>query len=361
MAFYIDGTLPDDQTLSLSLDRWQELMTNICECSFNGVRREDTGECCYCKEIWTQSDRNALATVIGQAEEMREAELGYHLSPKYLVDELNPFVRPLILKRKFLVSIGVRATTDIALSTPITLSVGGVINDPVTLVIPTTVTVPGEIKVYYAGTTTAITPSSVKIAGGNATIKIPRCRLLKMENVTDCEPFPNYIDDANFVTTVDVKRVYTNTTVGNDLVWDNDCCPVCDDTIAETTQSLYSKIDNSRLSIVQWKLGHYASGAWHSDCCFTKSCAPGHIRTSYLSGRQSSISTEMRTAALAHTLLPALVPNRLELCSGCWKFDMENTKTLTPYGNKNGAVAAWLADSRAKIGYGGKSPKGRQY
>jgi hypothetical protein len=32
---------------------------------------------------------------------------------------------------------------------------------------------------------------------------------------------------------------------------------------------------------------------------------------------------------------------------------------MTPYGNKVGALNAWLTDSRSKIGMGGKFPRSR--
>lgn len=358
MARITEGILPDEQTLSVTLDRWQELM-RICPSAFNGLERTDGVECCDCDAIWRQSDRDALAIAIGQAEEMREQELGYHLSPKYIDDEEYSYKNPIILRRKHLVAIGSKKCDTVALSVPIVLSVAGVINDPVTAVVPTTVTDSSEIHIFYPGEDVEIRPQSVVISGGNATITIIRARLISWAAAnSNCDPAPRYDDDANFITTIDVKRCYTDLSDGAFLVWEGQCCSSCDFT--ELTQQLYPTITNPRLAIFTWKVGTYSAGVWTPVCCFSHACCPNAIRVSYLSGRKSSVATEIQTIRLAHTLLPNIIPDRINLCSGCWKEDRVMSESMiTPYGNMAGAIMAWSADSRAKIGYGGKTPRSR--
>lgn len=130
MARMTAGILPDDQNLHLTLDRWQELL-RICPSAFNGLLRTDGGECCDCDAVWKQSDRDGLAIALAQAEEMREQELGYHLSPKYTDDEELPYGQPFLLKKKHLIEIGSGKCDDIQSGVALTLSNGGgVINDP---------------------------------------------------------------------------------------------------------------------------------------------------------------------------------------------------------------------------------------
>jgi hypothetical protein len=71
------------------------------------------------------------------------------------------------------------------------------------------------------------------------------------------------------------------------------------------------------------------------------------------------VATQMQTIMLAHTLLPKYVPNAADICNGCWQAHREKGEIITPYGNSVGAIEAWMADSRAKIGYGGKTPRVR--
>lgn len=356
MAHPTPGILPDDQTLSVTLDRYQELM-RICICAFNGIARDPAEECCDCKQIWRQSDLDALAIALGQAEEMRERELGYFIAPKYIEDEEYEVECPLILDKKFIIEVGSKAVTVIGVMA-ITLSdIGGII-DPTISTIATTVTVESEIHVYFHGTDIEITPTDVSIAGGVVTITIPRCRLLDPDIDTNCTE-PDYDDDANFVDSVDVKRVYTDPGDGLFKVWDSSCCD-CTTAITETTDLQYAKIENKRLSIInKYFRASYSGGVWTRQCCSSLNCRPAFLRISYLSGRRSSVATEMETIMLAHVLLPKYVPDRLNLCAGCWQAHREKGDIATPYGNSVGAIEAWMADSRSKIGYGGKTPRVR--
>lgn len=359
MARITAGILPDSQNLYLTLDRWQELM-RICPSAFNGLERTDGVECCDCDAIWKQSDRDALAMALAQAEEMRERELGYHLAPKYVVGEEHDYERPIVLNKKHLISIGSEACVDIALSVPITLSAMGVINDPVIVAVATTVTDTSEIKVYYPGEDVEIKPSKITIAAGVATIEIMRARLMTWEaSNSNCDPAPRYDDDANFITEIDIKRCYLDKSDGAFSIWvGGNCCANCDFT--ELTQQLYTRIEDNRIATYTWKFGTYdvLTDTW-SVATPQHACRPSKIKTSYLSGRRSSVSTEIETIRLAHTLLSTIIPDRLNLCSGCWKEDMTDSKVMTPYGIKQGAYSAWMSDSRAKVGFGYKIPRMR--
>jgi hypothetical protein len=343
--------LPGDQELSLTLDRYQELM-NICCSAFNGLLRDDGVECCICNAIWTQSDRYAMTIAIGMAEEMREQELGYHLSPKYDTDDF-PYSFPLIIDKKHLVTIGLQTITNISLGVSLLLSAGGVIIDPVVITVATTVTDPSEIIVTYHNSTIQIHPSSITISGGIATITIPRCRLVDPDVQSNCDPPLRYDDDDNFITEVDVKRLWYDTTQGAEYVWFGDQCGLPPPTLTEYTQAAYARIEDYRRSIVKM---------YPLNGVFTYCTQPNYIRVHYVSGRRNSVRTEMETARLAHTLLPTIIPERLDLCSGCWKGDqlVDEKFGPSPYGHLVGASAAWLSDSRAKVGQGGKFPSMRR-
>lgn len=359
MARYTDGTLPEGQELRLTLDRYQEIMRiNVAPYAFNGIYNPNEENCYPCVSIWRQYDRDALAEVIAQAEEMREAELNYNLAPAYTYYyEEQEYTFPTVLAKKHFIEIGTPSVDDIQLGVALTLSVLGVPNDPIVITVPTTVTATDEICVYYPGEDVQIHPSKVVIAGGIATITIPRYRLLDPD--IDCDEVPNWDDDSKFLTTVDVKRCYNDPQAAF-FVWFGDCNILCMQSFTETTQDAYARILDKRRSIIELYPATYSGGSYTS-AKFSKCCTPCRTRVNYKSGRQRSMSTELLTARLAHTLLSDFVPYASDPCSQCYRDDKmpDPSKLITPYGTASGAIKAWMADSRAKVGAGGKFPSMR--
>lgn len=357
-----------DYELGLTLDRYQELV-RIPINAFNGINKPIEATCQDCAYIWKQTDRDAMAIAIAQAEERRIEELGYFPYPQYSTEDLD-YQLPLILKRKHLVAVGSKACTLLSAGVAITLRTAGVINDPVTILVATTVTDPNEITIRYPGEEVDIRPSKVSISGGIATIQIPRARILDPDVDTNCDPAPDYTTDANFLTSVDVYRCYTDPNIGAYLYWKDVSCILpspftcyCDSgfaTFNDITQQAYPDIRNNRLAIVNIYPGSYSGGVWTPETA-TKCRKPWKVRVTYLSGRQRSVLTEMSTARLAHTILPELIPDRLVLCTSCWQFDqvVDKGAPITPYGSARAAIKVWMSDSRQKIGQGGKFPSMR--
>jgi hypothetical protein len=288
---------------------------------------------------------------LAQAEEMRERELSYHISPKYKMFEL-PYANPIVLDRKYLTKLGKLTVADISLSTVLNLGTEPAVNDPVIITFSTTLTDAAEIKVYYPGEDYNISPSHISISGGIATIKIPRSRLVKPELLDDRDDHLYYADNDNFLDIVDIKRVYYDTTNRGEFVWILSCDVT---TLEEQTQSLYTHILNNRLSAVQIYPATYASGSWTKNA-FTQCIDPDFVRLYALTGREQSIYTDMLTIRLAHTLMPNS-PCSCPTVHQYWEDDITQTEIYTPYGNSRGAVNAWSMDARAKVGQGGKFPR----
>jgi len=368
----ISDDLLEGALLGLVLDRYQELM-RIPIAAFNGLLKVDEAPCNDCAYIWKQTDRDALAIAIQQAEEMRIAELGYFPYPMYTSETVN-YVFPLILARKHLVAVGSKLCTMLQAGVALTLGAEATPNDPVVIAVLTTATDPNEIRVYYPGEDVEIRASSVSISGGVATIRIPRSRLVDPAVDTNCDPPPNYYENDNFLTTVDVKRCITDPSTGAMFYWwGNGNCPVfpvsmvgcCTNlhqlaSFVQNSQLAFPDIVNNRLAIVKLYPGSYAAGTWTA-ASFSNCVKPDKVVVNYLSGRTRSVMTEMNTIRLAHTILPFLIPDRLDLCAGCWKDDNITDKDapITPYGTSRSAIKVWMFDSRAKIGQGGKFPSMR--
>lgn len=335
------------QQAGLSIDRYQELL-NLPIAAFNGLNKPDEVPVYQCASIWRQRNRDNLARYLLIAEEKREQELGYYVAPKYIENEEYSVANPLILSKKNLIAIGKRTVTSIQSGYAITYRTGGVIIDPVIVTIPTSLTTTSGIYVCHSDDT-PITPSSIVITGGNLVIKIPRSRLVKPELKDDREDPLQYDDDDNFVVTVDVKLTTYDADEGLKYV------KFGTDFAEEVTDGKFL-IKNYRLSIIEVNLEEIlCSVSGFLDC---SSSSNPIIRVSYVSGRQNSVMTEMQTLRLAHCLMP-FEPCSCEAAHQYWRDDVtENPQNIiTPYGNKSGAVEAWVADSRSKVGQGGKFPR----
>jgi len=220
-----EGVLTGTVELSLVLDRYQQLM-GLPINAFNGLNLPTEVPRFECSTIWRQSDRDYLATYIAVAEEMREQELGYHLSPKYIVDEEHDYGIPALLDRKHLIECGVKTTSTIEAGVALDLgpafpSAADPPNDPVVVTVTTSVST-SEIVVFYPGEDVEIRPSKVSAFGGVATIEIPRARLVDNDYNDDREDPLDYYNNDYFLTTVDVKRVYTDTGSGISIVWSSE-------------------------------------------------------------------------------------------------------------------------------------------
>lgn len=335
------------QQTGLTLDRYQELL-GLPIAAFNGLNKPGEFPEYACTTIWSQFNRDNLARYLAIAEEKREQELGYFIAPKYIENEeyditLNPF----LLNKKHLISVGEKVTTTIDDDVAITHRTGGVINDPVVLTVATTLTSYSSVVVYYVDEEVPIHPSSISITSGVLTISIPRSRLVKPEKNLNYEDPLQYDDDDNFVTSVDVKSVTYDATKGVHYV-------SFGENFAETVTATTALVKNARLSAIEIDMSNINCTIGFSEC--SRSSNP-IFRISYLSGRQNSVMTEIQTLRLAHCLMP-FDPCACEASQQYWRDDVtENPQSIiTPYGSKSGAVEAWVADSRAKVGQGGKFP-----
>jgi hypothetical protein len=336
------------QQTGLTLDRYQELLS-LPIAAFNGLNKPGEVPVYSCTTIWRQSNRDNLARYLAIAEEKREQELGYFIAPKYIESEEYPITTPLVLNKKHLISVGLKTVTDIQIAATIThRDIGGNIIDPVVLTIATALVVPtSDIVVYYPGELVPIHPSYIGLSAGVLTIKIPRSRLVLPSLNDDREDPLQYDDDTNLLKTVDVKYVSYDATEGVHYI-------TFGDAFAETPTAGAALIKSERLSIIDLDIYNLLCVIGFAACSDSSKAV---VRVSYLSGRQESVMTEMQTLRLAHCLMP-FEPCSCDAEHRYWSDDVEENPNsiITPYGSKSGAVDAWVADSRAKVGQGGKFP-----
>jgi hypothetical protein len=334
--------LGNNAKLSLTLDRYQELM-RIPVAEFNGLNKPGDPVTHACTSIWKQRDRDILARYLNMAEEMRENEINHFLSMQYTEAKLYDYGFPLILNNAFIAQIGTQNISVIELEYEIDYTVET--GSDITIALSTDVTDTDEVKVYYKGEDVEIHPTSITIYGGNLTIIIPRARLLDPTLDTNAEDPLQYATDGNFVTEIDIKRVYYVESTAAEFVWRDTT------TGNELTQAARPIITDEDLGIVECYPATYASG-WTLQN-FMYSTEPWKIRLSFVSGKMSERSNIL-TARLAHTLMP-FSPQDCEAVRQYWTKDneMHPSKVTTPYGTAYGAVEAWVFDSRFKSGGGG--------
>lgn len=202
--------------------------------------------------------RDELAQLIASAESDIELALGYHLLPDWTVDEWRATPRPyrpelynlngrdvrgqsirVHAQWGYFISGGVRASTLVAADAPVTYS-----NTfpPATYPNQATVSVtvdagqdPQEIHVYYpdqgGDPRYEIRPVQVSIVGTTATITFRRemavvLTLLESLDVEAVRAVDGTVD-ANFLTAVDVFRVYNDPSTQATLQWSPPYCASC--------------------------------------------------------------------------------------------------------------------------------------
>ena len=329
-------------------------------CAFNGVNRPSENQDSFCSEIVSQQQRDDLAKFLLQAEEMREEELGYFVAPKWHTEEQNVACdNPFLLEKKHLIEVG--WPTWSAIEEDVALDYGtppfdttNEPTDPVVITITTSVST-SNIVVTYPDEKVEIKPSSISASGGVVTIQIPRCRLVKKEYCVNRDSAIPYYETDYFLETVDVWCFYADPESGAEFKWvqtpcDTDCVPNC-----QTACAVISGEMAYEISQVYLYPASYSSGTWTRTNCWSYSTMPTSARITYRSGKQNSIHTELLTIHLAHTLMP-YAPCECDIVRQRWEADFQLMDQFSPYGSRRGALDAWMADSRAKVGQGGMFP-----
>lgn len=297
-----------------------------------------------CSPIWSKQNRDLMQQYLLEAQEEIEQVVGYPLTPRWFANEQQYYSYPVKTRWGKVIEAGVKATTDISLGVVVDHTADPAVIGPVV----TTVTDEDEIFVYHPGTDIEIVPSAVTISGGNVTIQIPRCRMVKTALVDNDGNGLDYDDTSNFEATVDIKRVYNDASTNATLVWPHRCGASCAaNGCSEYTQTACMYIRNSETGAIDVQPATYSDGTWTGT---TVSCCNGNpqiVRLNYRAGLTPlTQQAENAIIRLAHAKLP------YNLC-GCdmwdrmWERDRAVPDVLTrerlnnPFGLSNGAWVAW--------------------
>lgn len=287
----------------------------------------------YSWQASEQMGRHDIAEGIQSAERLLLDYLGYAPSPMYF-NEIQSYPRPydtyldftsfrytdgrwrsIELANGYIQAIGVEALALIQANVPVTytdINSDG-LNEIATVgPIPTTVGSIDEIAIYYSvadrfdpSTLLAqgrIDPINVALSGGSVTIRLNAWQLARPVLYEDYQP--RALDpsvSANFVSTVDVYRRFTNQdgqTLDDSqgvIVWESRPCacscpctaspPSSDDPSATGALIARVGIRDAKLALVLPATATFdtASGTWSAGCAWT--CQPpDRVRVRYLAG-----------------------------------------------------------------------------
>lgn len=352
---------------AVTLAEYAELI-GYDECAFWGISYAGQQDVYACHNFWTEFQRQAVMRALCQAQAKLEDHIRYPLHDRTWITgdaldddrfvDVQPIVgrgNPVITRWARVVEAGVKATTMLQAGATVSHA-----TDPATVVVAGTIGSADEVEVYYPDSDRRITPSSITYASGVITIYIPRCRLLKPEmiaQITNDVGIPKS-DVSNFLSSVDVKRVYNDSTTQGVLVGRTDCS--LSGGCEQHTQSACIQVTNGRVGIVNVKPANYADGAWTS----TYPCGCFHtIKLNYRAGvRTLHPMVKDVIVRLAHSLMPQ-EPCGCEYTQALWKRDRYVPEIMTrerlncPFGTSDGAYFAYNWARGAKRGqvslYGG--------
>lgn len=280
-----------------------------------------------CDDVWFQyadqrigqASRYDLSVALFEAEQQTTKYLGFSPMPTWVSDEERQIAKPFAVelvnhrginsrgkskslrtKLGYLREAGVRAKTLIQANAAVVYSDanGDGYSELATVTVNTTVTDTQEIYAYFAGKSGEdrweIRPIDVSIAGGVATITFQRY-LVPLPDLWERDPSEddpqwrtiNGDDIANFVTVVDIYRVYTDETDQATLYYESNCincngsgCSAC----AFDSESACLRIRDMRLGLFS-----YAAAEWDEDndrFIFSDNCYsnPSKIIVNYRAG-----------------------------------------------------------------------------
>lgn len=334
------------QDSAVRLARYAQII-EYPECNFFGVNNPNISTGFQCREIWTKTQRDMILKYLAEAQYEIEQIIGYPLSPRWIgqgqtqeYTDWQPVPRGNRIITRFAryIEAGIQATSDISLGVAIDQTSDPAVIGPVA----TTVTDTDEIRVYHPDLDVEIDPSDITISGGNVTITVPRCRTVKQSVADNPVTGLDYTDLSNFETTVDLKRVYNDSSVQAILAYPSSCTGC-----TETTLSACFYPRNKRLGILDFQL---SSGS--SNLC---GCRGEIIRLNYKAGADVlTRQAEDAIIRLAHAKMP-VEPCGCDVVLRLWGRDRNVPEVLTaerlncPFGLNDGAWIAFQFAQSMKI------------
>jgi len=323
---------------AVNLAEYQRLINHPLN-AFWGVRHEAEirGGCGI---ILLKEERDMIARYLCEAQDEIEQQTGYFLEPKWVTDEDHAYEGLIVLARqRKVITGGVRGEDMLDEDATIDHSADPAIVGPIAV----TFTDTAEVKVYYPNAGQEIIPERVTITGGQLVIEIPRCRLVDPEYLNNDREGVEYTDLGNFLTVVDVMRVYNDPSTHAQLVRPGACVDGC----GEEADDGCIYVKRPEIGSVTVRRATYSDGVWSAVSAGLCNRGYGLVRLNYLSGMDpTSPQAEDAIIRLAHSKMPE-EPCGCSVAQRLWKRDRSVPSLLTaerlncPFGLSDGAWIAW--------------------
>jgi len=320
---YISAEHLTDQ-LAVPLARYAQIV-DYSESAFFGVAMDGQDEYA-CRTIWTRWQRQAVARALMSAQDKFWTHCHYPFTPTYIAGERHDYNRTALLNNCNVIGMGIKVDAPQASAVTIDYT-----SDPASITCATSATNPDELHVYHPGTDYEIMPSKITIAGGWATIEIPRVRMVALAYDDNPEAGWDYTDDTYFETDVDVRWIYLDNNYQVQVFGMNG-----------NAWSYYWNAAYLR----DHGIGHIRLA--DCNCTSALACFSRHyMDINYLCGLPSlTVDAEDAIVRLAHTLMPE-EPCGCDFLRGMWNRDKTVPDVLTaerencPLGMSNGAWQAY--------------------
>jgi hypothetical protein len=305
-----------------------------------------------CKHIWLYTDRMMVAKYLGEAQREVENNIGFLIGAQWTVEDKKPLGCPTFAEYGHVIALGVKAVTLISAGEAVVITTDPAVIGP----IGTSVTDPDEIHIFHPGTDVEIDPSKVTISGGDVTIEIPWCRMVNAAHVDNPDVGWDYSDYSIWgEATVDVKRVYNDTSIQAYLISNHSCNSACISSgCSEYRTDACGYIRDPKLGIIELYPASYSS--WVGRRCGCGGYSQEQLN--YMSGMELNYQVEDIIVRLAHSKMPK-EPCACEPMRAMWARDRLQLDTYTrerincPFGTSDGAWIAWRWVENIKLVRGG--------
>lgn len=383
----------------LPISRWASLMgihsLHFAQIKLPALSPSGVCDSAWFRHGWQDTDkvsREELAETIARAEAELESYLNYNLVPDWTVDErqqvlrtfvpefvhfgtanMRSYANAVVTNKKHFIAGGIRTSTLIEAASAITWQAAGAYGwaavGTSTSAVPAG-TAKCEIRAYYPGhngeDAYEIRPITVSIVGTTLTVTVRR-ELCVTEALQDDYNalVVDGSDNANFLTTLDVYRVWNDPQTHVSFLWEGG---TCEEVFGEyVTQTGVLLARDPVLGVVGFLPATWdsATSAW-STACLSAPRTPDMVRLYYLSGLQDTRAvcprTDMqadwaRTVAIyAASMLERSICNcdaskkvenwRSDLAfSGGTEeeaiYNLTQSQLENPFGTRRGAIYAW--------------------
>lgn len=310
------------------------------ETAFFGVMHPDN-HLWACRQVWSKSQREAVAWALLEAQEEIEVEVGYPLVPKWFTDERLVYRRNLRTRQAEVIAGGVISDTMLAAGEAVDYSA-----DPATVTVTVGTCVEDDLHLFLPGTDIEVTPSEVAVVAGAATFSIPWARLVAEDYLDNPTDGWDYNDVATWGTgTLDVRCITNDPSTQATLIARHVCTLPCSRTgCSDYRETACIYVENGRLGVVSVERADYASGVWTRKCVTR---APQWALLNYQAGLTAvTRQAEDMVIRLAHAKM-AEEPCGCEVTQRLWRRDRNVPEILTrerancPFGMSDGAWIAW--------------------